>query len=201
MGRMAGYEVGHGRSEFGGERVYTTTEWWLRTWQRVPHEGVSKREILRETGIHWKTLEKILTDPQPASGALPAPSGSAMTRRSRHMQSLTCRPPTKGNLKGEPRTPKFDFWKLKASVDICANLGTFEPVFSWFFTIYWHGGCPKCPPVSLHARVFQRLPKLNVAGAPSLVLDPVVPSSPPYHGQISPAQGGMESRPCGDDRL
>lgn len=65
MGRMAAYEGGHGRSGFGGERVYTNMEEWLRIRQRVLNEGVSKRQILRETGIHWKTLEKILVHSQP----------------------------------------------------------------------------------------------------------------------------------------
>ena len=34
---------------------------WLTIRRRVLVEGVSKRQILRETGIHWRTLEKILT--------------------------------------------------------------------------------------------------------------------------------------------
>jgi len=40
--------------------VYKDMEEWLRIRQRVIVEGVSKRQVLRETGIHWKTLEKIL---------------------------------------------------------------------------------------------------------------------------------------------
>ena len=35
-------------------------EQWLQIRQRVLIEGVSKRQILRETGMHWTTLEKIL---------------------------------------------------------------------------------------------------------------------------------------------
>ena len=35
-------------------------EEWLRIRQRVINEGVSKRQILRETGMHWTTLEKML---------------------------------------------------------------------------------------------------------------------------------------------
>jgi transposase len=35
-------------------------EQWAEIRQRVLREGVSKRQILRETGMHWTTLEKIL---------------------------------------------------------------------------------------------------------------------------------------------
>ena len=42
-------------------------EKWLDIRQRVLRQEVSKREILRETGIHWKTLEKILKHPFPPS--------------------------------------------------------------------------------------------------------------------------------------
>src|SRR5262249_36990397 len=47
--------------------------------RRVLVEGVSKRQILRETGMHWRTLEKILAHPEPppyraaASRARPKP--------------------------------------------------------------------------------------------------------------------------------
>jgi transposase len=40
-------------------------EKWCEIRQRVKNQGVSKRQILRETGMHWKTLEKILENPQP----------------------------------------------------------------------------------------------------------------------------------------
>ena len=39
--------------------------WWADVRQRVLVEGVSKREILRETGMHWTTLEKVLTHSAP----------------------------------------------------------------------------------------------------------------------------------------
>ena len=45
--------------------MYTNMEWWLKIRLRVLNEEVSKREILRETGIHWKTLEKILSHSEP----------------------------------------------------------------------------------------------------------------------------------------
>jgi len=35
-------------------------DWWLEIRQRVLRQGVSKRQVLRETGLHWSTLEKIL---------------------------------------------------------------------------------------------------------------------------------------------
>ena len=35
-------------------------EQWSEIRRRVLVEGVSKRQILRETGLHWRTLEKIL---------------------------------------------------------------------------------------------------------------------------------------------
>jgi transposase len=40
-------------------------EQWLRVRQRVINEGIAKRQILRETGMHWRTLEKILTHSSP----------------------------------------------------------------------------------------------------------------------------------------
>ena len=38
---------------------------WLSIRRRILQEGVSKRQILRETGMHWETLQKILTHPSP----------------------------------------------------------------------------------------------------------------------------------------
>jgi transposase len=43
-----------------GKEVYRDMEQWLEIRKRVLREGVSKRQILRETGMHWTTLEKIL---------------------------------------------------------------------------------------------------------------------------------------------
>lgn len=45
--------------------MYRNMEQWLQIRQRVLREGVSKRQILRETGMHWKTLEKILRHASP----------------------------------------------------------------------------------------------------------------------------------------
>ena len=38
---------------------------WMEIRRRILVEGVSKRQILRETGMHWRTLEKILEHDQP----------------------------------------------------------------------------------------------------------------------------------------
>ena len=38
---------------------------WLEIRRRVLIEGVSRRQICRETGMHWQTLEKILTNSNP----------------------------------------------------------------------------------------------------------------------------------------
>ncbi len=40
-------------------------EQWAKIRRRVLVEGVSKRQIIRETGMHWQTLEKILTHSSP----------------------------------------------------------------------------------------------------------------------------------------
>jgi len=48
-----------------GKEVYSQMEQWIQIRHRVLREGVSKRQILRETGMHWTTLEKILTYPVP----------------------------------------------------------------------------------------------------------------------------------------
>ena len=42
--------------------MYTNMDERLEIRHKVLVEGVSKREMLRRTGMHWKTLEKILTD-------------------------------------------------------------------------------------------------------------------------------------------
>jgi len=45
--------------------VYRNMDQWIEIRQRVLRQGVSKRQILRETGMHWKTLEKILHNSLP----------------------------------------------------------------------------------------------------------------------------------------
>jgi transposase len=45
--------------------MYRNMEQWTEIRRRVLVEGVSKRQILRETGMHWSTLKKILTNSAP----------------------------------------------------------------------------------------------------------------------------------------
>jgi transposase len=45
---------------------------WADIRRRVLVENVSKRQILRETGMHWRTLEKILANPEPPAYRAPA---------------------------------------------------------------------------------------------------------------------------------
>ena len=53
--------------------VYTNMKQWNDIRQRVLVQGVSKRQILRETGMHWTTLEKILAHPQPPGYRMSVP--------------------------------------------------------------------------------------------------------------------------------
>src|SRR5262245_27002097 len=46
---------------------------WADIRRRVLVENVSKRQILRETGMHWRTLEKILANPEPPAYRTPNP--------------------------------------------------------------------------------------------------------------------------------
>ena len=45
--------------------MYTDMQMWTEVKRRVLVEGVSKRQVLRETGMYWRTLEKILTFSEP----------------------------------------------------------------------------------------------------------------------------------------
>ena len=53
--------------------VYTNMKQWNEIRHRVLIQGVSKRQILRETGMHWTTLEKILTHSCPPGYRLEKP--------------------------------------------------------------------------------------------------------------------------------
>jgi len=53
--------------------VYVEMEWWTDIRRKVLIDGVSKRSILRETGMHWQTLEKILTHSSPPGYQLKDP--------------------------------------------------------------------------------------------------------------------------------
>ena len=52
-------------SQQNGKEVYMDMDQWLEIRRRVLPEGVSARQILRETGMHWGTLKKILAHPCP----------------------------------------------------------------------------------------------------------------------------------------
>jgi len=44
--------------------VYADMEQWSEIRRRVLVEGVSRRQIQRETGMHWRTLQKVLQHSQ-----------------------------------------------------------------------------------------------------------------------------------------
>ena len=45
--------------------MYRDMDQWIAIRRRVLVEVVSKRQILRETGLHWRTLQKILRHVEP----------------------------------------------------------------------------------------------------------------------------------------
>ena len=45
--------------------MYRNMEQWSQIRQQVLVDGISKRQVLRETGLHWQTLEKILANSAP----------------------------------------------------------------------------------------------------------------------------------------
>ena len=45
--------------------MYTDMQWWTNIRLEVLRGETSKREILRREGIHWETLKKILSHPEP----------------------------------------------------------------------------------------------------------------------------------------
>ena len=46
----------------GGPEVYDDMQQWSQIRRQVLVEGVRKREVLRQMDMHWRTVEKILTD-------------------------------------------------------------------------------------------------------------------------------------------
>ncbi|MCP4542526.1 MAG: IS21 family transposase [Chloroflexi bacterium] len=57
----------------GGRRVYAQMEFWNDIRRRVRVEGQSKRKVMRETGVHWETLKKILGNSSPPGYRLSQP--------------------------------------------------------------------------------------------------------------------------------
>lgn len=45
--------------------MYDDMQQWMEIRRRVLVEGVSKRQVCRETGLHWDTLQKMLEHPKP----------------------------------------------------------------------------------------------------------------------------------------
>jgi transposase len=45
--------------------MFTNMDQWNEIRRRVLVEGVSRRQVQRETGLHWKTLKKILEHSEP----------------------------------------------------------------------------------------------------------------------------------------
>ena len=45
--------------------MYTVMEWWTKVRLEVLRGEKSKREVLRDEGIHWETLKKVLTHSEP----------------------------------------------------------------------------------------------------------------------------------------
>ena len=60
---------------------------WSESRRRVLVEKVSKRQILRETGMHWTTLEKILEHSQPPARLPVAKASAICLSRSRDPES------------------------------------------------------------------------------------------------------------------
>jgi transposase len=53
--------------------VHTDMEWWTRIRLEVSTGGKKKGEIVRDEGIGWETLKKILTHPEPPGYRLKEP--------------------------------------------------------------------------------------------------------------------------------
>jgi len=48
--------------------MFTDMEQWAEIRRRVLIDGTGRRQILRETGLHWKTITKRVTEPVSISG-------------------------------------------------------------------------------------------------------------------------------------
>ena len=57
----------------GGGKVYADMEEWAQIRQQVLVDGVAKRQVLRDTGMHWQTLKKVLTHSIPPGYRLSEP--------------------------------------------------------------------------------------------------------------------------------
>src|SRR5262249_9173090 len=69
--------LGHG---LRGTRVFTDMEKWAEIRRRVLVDGLGKRAACRAYGIHFKTLRKILTHPEPPAFRRPEPHRPSVPR-------------------------------------------------------------------------------------------------------------------------
>ena len=53
--------------------MYAGMDWWTKVRLEVLRGEKSKREVLREEGIHWETLKKVLKYPEPPAYRLKEP--------------------------------------------------------------------------------------------------------------------------------
>jgi hypothetical protein len=60
-------------------------EQWATLRRKLLVDGISKRQILRETGMHWQTLEKILTHSQPPGYRRTKPHRSKLDAHHAHV--------------------------------------------------------------------------------------------------------------------
>ncbi len=60
--------------------MYADMENWSEIRRRVLVEGVSRRQILRETGMHWRTLRKMLKHSEPPGYQQSKPRAQALPR-------------------------------------------------------------------------------------------------------------------------
>ncbi len=64
--------------------MYIDMEQWATLRRKLLVDGIRKRQILRETGMHWQTLEKILTHSQPPGYRRTKPHSSKLDAHHAH---------------------------------------------------------------------------------------------------------------------
>jgi len=82
--------------------VYTDMEQWETIRRRVLKEHVSKRQVLCETGMHWRTLEKVLEHATPPGSR--AQKARAKPKIMRSDDGLRCERPDRTPGAGAPRS-------------------------------------------------------------------------------------------------
>jgi transposase len=92
--------------------VYTDMEQWAQIRHRVLVDGVSKRQIMRETGMHWQTLEKILSNSNPPGYCRKKPCSSKLDAHVDWVKAIL--ESDKSQHKKQRHTSKRIFERLKA---------------------------------------------------------------------------------------